>query len=75
MAKLDCSVASRSTEVNFFFQARTVLNVAVSYRPADRDVSIHKLLLGTHTSSTDPNYLMVADVRTVLLGNISNIHL
>lgn len=31
-------------------------------RPADRDVSIHKLLLGTHTSEGEQNYLMVADV-------------
>lgn len=31
-------------------------------KPADREVSIHKLLLGTHTSNSEPNYLMVAEV-------------
>lgn len=31
-------------------------------RPTDREISIHKLLLGTHTSGSDPNYLMIADV-------------
>jgi hypothetical protein len=45
-----------------YFAIEFVINITV-IRPADRDVSIHKLLLGTHTSSSDPNYLMVADVR------------
>ena len=27
------------------------------------DGNIHKLLLGTHTSNNEPNYLMVAEVR------------
>jgi histone-binding protein RBBP4 len=31
-------------------------------RPPDRDVSIHKMLLGTHTSDGEPNYLMIAEV-------------
>ncbi len=31
-------------------------------RPADKEVSVHKLLLGTHTSGDEQNYLMVADV-------------
>jgi histone-binding protein RBBP4 len=31
-------------------------------RPADRDISIHKMLLGTHTSNSEPNHLMVAEV-------------
>mmetsp|Transcript_28359 Transcript_28359/g.28652 ORF Transcript_28359/g.28652 Transcript_28359/m.28652 type:complete len:448 (-) Transcript_28359:199-1542(-) len=31
-------------------------------RPVDKDISIHRLLLGTHASGTDPNYLMVAEV-------------
>lgn len=30
--------------------------------PADRQVSMHKLLLGTHTSGSETNYLMVAEV-------------
>ena len=29
---------------------------------ADRETNVHKLLLGTHTSNSEPNYLMVADV-------------
>ena len=29
---------------------------------ADPAFNIHKLLLGTHTSNSEPNYLMVADV-------------
>ena len=29
----------------------------------DRDVNIHKLLLGTHTSDGEPNYLMIAEVK------------
>ena len=31
-------------------------------RSADGESNIHKLLLGTHTSNSEPNYLMVADV-------------
>ena len=31
-------------------------------RSADGESNIHKLLLGTHTSYSEPNYLMVADV-------------
>ena len=31
-------------------------------RPADKDISIHKMILGTHTSTSEPNYLMVAEV-------------
>ena len=31
-------------------------------KPVDRDVHIHKMLLGTHTSNDEPNYLMVAEV-------------
>ena len=31
-------------------------------RPSDRDVDIHKVLIGTHTSDDDPNFLMIADV-------------
>ena len=33
-------------------------------KSSDRDVHIHKLLLGTHTSGDEeePNYLMIADV-------------
>jgi histone-binding protein RBBP4 len=33
-----------------------------SQKQLDRDVSSHKLLLGTHTSNEEPNYLMVAEV-------------
>jgi hypothetical protein len=36
-------------------------------RPKDRDVSVHKMILGTHTSNGEPNYLMVAEV------NIANL--
>ena len=38
------------------------------HRPVDKDISVHKLLLGTHTSSSsdlsynEPNYLMIAEV-------------
>lgn len=31
-------------------------------KPADRDVHIHKMLLGTHTSNGEPNYLLIADI-------------
>ena len=31
-------------------------------RPADKDYNIQKLILGTHTSGSEPNYLMVVDV-------------
>ncbi len=30
-------------------------------RPKDRDVSIHKMVLGTHTSSGEQNYLLIAE--------------
>ncbi len=37
------------------------------HKPMDRDFNIHKLILGTHTSSSEssysePNYLMIAEV-------------
>jgi histone-binding protein RBBP4 len=31
-------------------------------RSADGESNIHRMLLGTHTSNSEPNYLMVADV-------------
>ena len=31
-------------------------------RPVDKGVSIHKLLMGTHTSCAEPNYLLLAEV-------------
>ena len=31
--------------------------------PQDADYSIHKLVLGTHTSEQEPNFLMIAKVR------------
>lgn len=40
----------------------TVQWLAGYTRCVDRDVNIHKILLGTHTSNDEPNYLMVADV-------------
>ena len=38
------------------------------HKPLDKDVTIHKMILGTHTSASeengysDPNYLMIAEV-------------
>ncbi len=32
------------------------------HKPFDREVTIQKLLLGTHTSNAEPNYLMIAEV-------------
>lgn len=28
----------------------------------DKDATVHKLILGTHTSNDDPNHLMIAEV-------------
>ncbi len=36
-------------------------HVAV-YRPEGKDYAVHRLLLGTHTSEGEQNYLQVADV-------------
>ena len=36
--------------------------------PADKPVSVHKMVLGTHTSGDEPNYLMVAEVTLPLPG-------
>jgi hypothetical protein len=36
----------------------------IIHSPSDGDVSIHKMLLGTHTSGSEPNYLMIAEVIT-----------
>ena len=33
-----------------------------SSRAPNGEVSVHKLILGTHTSNEDPNYLMIAEV-------------
>ncbi len=30
------------------------------HRMSDKDFGVHKMLLGTHTSSTETNYLMIA---------------
>lgn len=32
------------------------------HRMSDKDFGVHKMLLGTHTSSTETNYLMIAEV-------------
>lgn len=31
-------------------------------RPADKDYTIHRMLIGTHTSDNDSNYLQIATV-------------
>lgn len=31
--------------------------------PTDKDYSVQKLILGTHTSDNEPNYLMIAQVQ------------
>lgn len=31
-------------------------------RPQESDYAIHKLIIGTHTSEKEPNYLMIAKV-------------
>lgn len=31
-------------------------------KPSGKDISIHKMLLGTHTSNSEQNYLMIAEV-------------
>jgi histone-binding protein RBBP4 len=31
-------------------------------KPSGKDISIHKMLLGTHTSNNEQNYLMIAEV-------------
>lgn len=33
-----------------------------STKVTDREVTAHKLILGTHTSDGEPNYLMIAEV-------------
>ena len=35
-------------------------------KPPLKDVSVHKILLGTHTSNNEPNYLMIGEVVCVL---------
>jgi histone-binding protein RBBP4 len=42
------------------FERIIILNV---FSPQDADYSIHKLVLGTHTSDQEPNFLMIAKVR------------
>ena len=34
----------------------------ISFRPADKNYEIHRLLIGTHTSNDHPNYLQIAHV-------------
>ncbi len=41
-------------------------HIFINARSTENDYSTHKLLLGTHTSGTEQNYLMVADVRLPL---------
>lgn len=41
------------------------------HKPADKDISVQKMILGTHTSSAEPNYLMIAEVNRVLLREFS----
>ena len=36
-------------------------------KQVDRDVNIHKVLLGTHTSDGEPNYLMIAEVKKSMI--------
>jgi histone-binding protein RBBP4 len=37
-----------------------------SRKPPNKDYSVHKLILGTHTNDGDQNYLMIAEVRLPL---------
>ena len=37
-----------------------------SRKPPNKDYSVHKLLLGTHTTDGDQNYLLIAEVRLPL---------
>lgn len=39
------------------------------YSPADKDYTVHRLLLGTHTSDSDKNYLHIATVKLPKPGN------
>jgi histone-binding protein RBBP4 len=49
-------------DIFFCFFVLLVCPRACSDRPEGKDFEVHKLILGTHTSNSEPNYLMIAEV-------------
>ena len=47
----------------YVFSLRTSPGHGCNFRPEGAEYTVQKLILGTHTSDSEQNYLMVADVR------------
>ncbi len=60
MAFFNCSMASRQKHV------RETLPQQMTCRKPGDDYSVQRLILGTHTSSQEQNYLMIAEVHLPL---------
>lgn len=43
--------------------SRFVATLTRAHRPADADYTIQRMLLGTHTSDSEQNYLQIANIR------------
>ena len=71
-----CAAGAWRERAKFWFLARLLERVGLtcarghaaagSHRPPDKDYSVQRLLLGTHTSDQEQNYLMLAKVVFVL---------
>ena len=44
------------------------IKISIYFYLRNSEYSIHKLIIGTHTDNTEPNYLMIAKVKINLLG-------
>jgi hypothetical protein len=77
VAELDLSVASRQRNVSVVSCSHPAVQLysasratglaalvvkALMYRPKDADHTIHRLILGTHTSGQNTDQLMIAEV-------------
>ena len=57
------SVAARQTVVSTPVQPTSNRGFLTIHRPPDKPYATHRLLLGTHTSNDQPNYLQIAHVQ------------
>lgn len=63
MAFIDCSMVTTSDEVNYSYSNIHDNHSYIFFRPEDdKDYTIHRMILGTHTSD-EQNHLLIACVQ------------
>ena len=66
MAQFDSAMDGRTQKVRLLTKCNNARAITARYRVADQGYAEHKLVLGTHTSGVETNYLIVASVRLPL---------